>query len=57
MKLLCLFLSGKQQKKDIPNKIASIDAKSIAFTTPQTAADVLQKSGKVFVQKKPNGRR
>lgn len=45
----------EQQKKDIPNKIASIDAKSIAFTTPQTAADVLQKSGKVFVQKSQLG--
>ncbi len=45
----------EQQKKDIPNKIASIDAKSISFTAPQTSADVLQKSGKVFVQKSQLG--
>ncbi|WP_298478848.1 TonB-dependent receptor [uncultured Maribacter sp.] len=45
----------EQQKKDIPNKIVSVNAKSIAFTTPQTTADVLQKSGKVFVQKSQLG--
>ncbi len=45
----------EQQKKDIPLKIASIDARSIAFTTPQTAADLLQSSGKVFVQKSQLG--
>ena len=45
----------EQQKKDIPLKIASIDARSIAFTTPQTSADLLQSSGKVFVQKSQLG--
>ncbi|MFS4454582.1 TonB-dependent receptor [Maribacter sp. 2304DJ31-5] len=45
----------EQQKKDIPNKIVSIDARSIAFATPQTSADVLQQSGKVFVQKSQLG--
>ncbi|MDP5230441.1 MAG: TonB-dependent receptor [Cellulophaga sp.] len=45
----------QQQKKEIPNKIISIDAKSIAFTNPQTAADLLQQSGKVFVQKSQLG--
>ena len=45
----------EQQKKDIPQKIASIDARTIAFTTPQTAADLLQNSGKVFVQKSQLG--
>lgn len=45
----------EQQKKDIPNKIVSIDAKTIAFTNPQTAADLLQQSGKVFVQKSQLG--
>ncbi len=45
----------EQQKKDIPQKIASIDARSIAFTNPQTAADLLQNSGKVFVQKSQLG--
>ncbi len=45
----------EQQKKDIPQKIASIDARTIAFNNPQTAADVLQSSGKVFVQKSQLG--
>lgn len=45
----------EQQKKDIPNKIISIDAKSISFTAPQTSADLLQNSGKVFVQKSQLG--
>lgn len=45
----------EQQKRDIPNKIISLDAHSIAFTTPQTSADLLQNSGKVFVQKSQLG--
>ncbi len=45
----------EQQKKDIPNKITSIDARQIAFTNPQTSADLLQNSGKVFVQKSQLG--
>ncbi len=45
----------EQQKKDIPQKIAGMDARAIAFTSPQTAADLLQNSGKVFVQKSQLG--
>ncbi|QCX02117.1 TonB-dependent receptor [Aggregatimonas sangjinii] len=45
----------EQQKKDIPQKIVSIDAREIAFANPQTSADVLQSSGKVFVQKSQLG--
>lgn len=45
----------EQQKKDIPNKIATINARDIAFTAPQTAADLLQNSGKVYVQKSQLG--
>jgi hemoglobin/transferrin/lactoferrin receptor protein len=45
----------EQQKMDVPNKIISIDAKSIAFSNPQTSADLLQQSGKVFVQKSQLG--
>lgn len=45
----------EQQKKDIPQKIESVDARTIAFTNPQTSADVLQNSGKVFVQKSQLG--
>ena len=45
----------EQQKKDIPQKILSINSRSIAFSTPQTAADLLQNSGQVFVQKSQLG--
>ncbi|NAY91886.1 TonB-dependent receptor [Muricauda sp. JGD-17] len=45
----------EQQKKHVPQKIASIDARSIAFNNPQTAADLLQSTGKVFVQKSQLG--
>ncbi len=45
----------EQQKKDIPHKIVSIDAREIAFNNPQTSADLLQSSGKVFVQKSQLG--
>ncbi|MDB4291951.1 TonB-dependent receptor [Maribacter sp.] len=45
----------EQQKKDVPQKIATIDARDIAFINPQTSADVLQSSGKVFVQKSQLG--
>lgn len=45
----------EQQKKDIPNKIATIEARTIAFNAPQTSADLLQQSGKVFVQKSQLG--
>lgn len=45
----------EQQKKDIPQKISSISAEAIAFTNPQTAADLLQNSGQVFVQKSQLG--
>ena len=45
----------EQQRKDVPQKIVSIDAKNIAFGNPQTSADLLQNSGKVFVQKSQLG--
>jgi len=45
----------EQQKKNIPQKIETLDARSIAFSTPQTSADLLQNSGKVFVQKSQLG--
>jgi hemoglobin/transferrin/lactoferrin receptor protein len=45
----------EQQKKDIPQKISSISTQAIAFTNPQTAADLLQNSGQVFVQKSQLG--
>jgi len=45
----------EQQKRDIPQKIASIKEELITFTNPQTSADLLQNSGKVFVQKSQLG--
>jgi|UPI00082A2751 hemoglobin/transferrin/lactoferrin receptor protein len=45
----------EQQKKNLPQKIETIDARSISFTAPQTSADLLQNSGKVFVQKSQLG--
>ncbi|NAS31177.1 TonB-dependent receptor [Flavobacteriaceae bacterium R38] len=45
----------EQQKRDIPQKISSIKAETIAFANPQTSADLLQSSGKVFVQKSQLG--
>ncbi|PKA98048.1 hemoglobin/transferrin/lactoferrin receptor protein [Flavobacteriaceae bacterium MAR_2009_75] len=45
----------EQQKKDIPNKIDVINAKEIAFNNPQTSADLLGNTGKVFVQKSQMG--
>ena len=45
----------EQQKKDIPQKIISLNAREIAFTNSQTSADLLSNSGKVFVQKSQLG--
>ncbi|WP_149304280.1 TonB-dependent receptor plug domain-containing protein [Pareuzebyella sediminis] len=45
----------EQQKKDVPQKIAMISARQIAFTNPRTSADLLESSGKVFVQKSQLG--
>ena len=45
----------EQKKKDVPQKVATINARSISFTNPQTAADLLQNSGQVFVQKSQQG--
>jgi hemoglobin/transferrin/lactoferrin receptor protein len=39
----------------VPAKIASVSQKDIAFHNPQTAADLLGLSGKVFIQKSQQG--
>jgi len=44
-----------QNKKDIPQKIVSLDAKNIEFTNPQTSADLLENTGQVYVQKSQLG--
>ncbi len=45
----------EQDKKDVTQKIVSITSDEIAFSTPQTSADLLQSSGQVFVQKSQLG--
>jgi len=45
----------EQDKKDITQKIVSITSDEIAFSTPQTSADLLQSSGQVFIQKSQLG--
>tara|TARA_R110001583_G_scaffold192408_1_gene358851 strand:- start:98 stop:2506 length:2409 start_codon:yes stop_codon:yes gene_type:complete len=45
----------EQNKKDIPQKIVSINAESIQFTNPQTSADLLETSGNVYIQKSQLG--
>ncbi|NCG29166.1 MAG: TonB-dependent receptor plug domain-containing protein, partial [Bacteroidetes bacterium] len=45
----------RQSRRDVPNRIVSITPDDIAIDNAQTAADVLQGSGEVFVQKSQLG--
>ncbi len=45
----------QQSSDDIPSKIATITAKEVEFQNPQTAADLLGVSGKVYIQKSQQG--
>lgn len=45
----------KQNKKEVPQKIISINSKDVQFSNPQTSADLLSNSGRVFVQKSQLG--
>jgi len=44
-----------QSKKNVPQKIIGISSDDIQRSNPQTAADLLQASGSVFVQKSQQG--
>lgn len=44
-----------QSKKEIPQKIISLNSKSIQFSNPQTSADLLGHSGNVYIQKSQLG--
>jgi hemoglobin/transferrin/lactoferrin receptor protein len=44
-----------QSSQKIPSRIISISAKSVALQSPQTAADLLQSSGEVYIQKSQQG--
>ena len=45
----------QQSSGNVPSKISTISAENIAFQNPQTAADLLTLSGKVYVQKSQQG--
>ncbi|MFL0353236.1 TonB-dependent receptor domain-containing protein [Xanthomarina sp. GH4-25] len=45
----------EQSKRDIPQKIISIDAKKIQLVNPQTSADLLESTGNVYIQKSQLG--
>jgi len=45
----------KQISTNIPSKIVAIGAEDVALQNPQTAADLLSLSGKVYVQKSQQG--
>jgi len=45
----------EQSKKDIPQKISIINANSIELANPQTSADLLETTGRVYIQKSQLG--
>lgn len=45
----------KQNSNDVPFKISTITSDEVEFQNPQTAADLLSVSGKVYVQKSQQG--
>jgi hemoglobin/transferrin/lactoferrin receptor protein len=45
----------EQNKKDIPQKIVSINSNNIQFINPQTSADLLENTGQVYIQKSQFG--
>ena len=44
-----------QSKKEVPQNIISINSKDIQLSSPQTSADLLSNTGRVFVQKSQLG--
>ncbi len=44
-----------QSKRDVPQQIVSINSNDVLFSNPQTAADLLESSGQVYVQKSQLG--
>jgi hemoglobin/transferrin/lactoferrin receptor protein len=43
------------KKRDIPQQVVSVTSEDVLFSNPQTAADLLQSSGSVYVQKSQLG--
>ncbi|GAB5400943.1 MAG: TonB-dependent receptor [Aureisphaera sp.] len=44
-----------QSKRDIPQQITAVTSEDVLFRNPQTAADLLESSGQVYVQKSQLG--
>tara|TARA_A100000171_G_scaffold20297_2_gene18691 strand:+ start:9995 stop:12400 length:2406 start_codon:yes stop_codon:yes gene_type:complete len=44
-----------QSKRDVPQQVVSITSEDVLFSNPQTAADLLESSGQVYVQKSQLG--
>lgn len=44
-----------ERTEDIPSKVEVIDSKDIALNNPQTSADMLGNTGKIFIQKSQMG--
>lgn len=53
--LVVSAVKWSQSVNDIPTKVASLSAKTARLQNPQTAADLLGSSGKVFIQKSQQG--
>ncbi|WP_311195827.1 TonB-dependent receptor domain-containing protein [Antarcticibacterium sp. 1MA-6-2] len=45
----------RQKKSEVPQKLVTIQPEEIAFANPQTSADLLESTGKVYVQKSQLG--
>lgn len=45
----------RQSRSDLPQKVVSLSREDILFSNPQTAADLLENSGQVYVQKSQLG--
>ncbi len=45
----------EQNKRDIPQRIVSVNKGTIEFSNPQTSADLLENTGKVYIQKSQLG--
>jgi len=50
-----IFLKFEQNRRDIPKTISSVSSKAIQFSNPQTSADLLESTGKVYIQKSQLG--
>jgi hemoglobin/transferrin/lactoferrin receptor protein len=54
-KIVISVSKWQQNKKEVPKKVISINRKEILYTAPQTSADLLERSGNIFVQKSQLG--